>query len=243
MELHTGEIVAIYGPRNAGKSTLLRIAAGLTTPDEGVVRLDGKELAKLDKSEWNRWRLKQLGWVAKVGPRSRHWDMVDWVALSLLDSSMWKDARRQAMAALKTFGVAECATAGWNELAGTEQMLVALAHAIVREPELVLMDDPTAGLDALERDRIMSLLRTLAEETGFGMLLASPDVPSRLRPHSVLSLSDGRLGKPVPGAAAERAGQRDRVPRAQATGLNSASPRARSPRRRRRCRGRRGRRR
>lgn len=196
LSVRTGDFVAVYGKPRAGKSTLLRIAAGLMTPDGGDVRLDGRDLAELSGNELADVRKRGLAWVERDGPRSPDWRMVDYVALPLMYE---RDARRRALDALERLGVGDCATATWAELGNRDRLLVALAHATAREPAFLLLDDPTAGLDALERDRVMSLLRAMADETSCGVLMAVPDMPSMLRAHEVLSLSRGRLlGPPEP---------------------------------------------
>jgi ABC-type lipoprotein export system ATPase subunit len=192
LQVHAGDFVAIYGQRNSGKSTLLKVAAGLEVPDQGVARFAGQDLAQLPASELARVRREELGWVARTGPQSREWVMVDYIALPLLYGSR-DQANRKALEALDRVGIAECASARWDDLGSAERMLVALAQAIVREPRVLVLDDPTAGLDAVERDRAMSLVRSMADQTGFGVLMAVPDMPSMLRAHDVLSLSRGRL--------------------------------------------------
>jgi ABC-type branched-subunit amino acid transport system ATPase component len=76
-------------------------------------------------------------------------------------------------------------------------MLVAIAHALVRRPKLLLVDDPTAGLSILDRERIVGLLRAAAEDDGLGVLMVVPDMPAMLHAHEVRSLSRGRLLEPA----------------------------------------------
>jgi ABC-type lipoprotein export system ATPase subunit len=193
LEVHPGAFVVIFGQRSAGKSTLLRIAAGIERPDEGSVVFAGRALSTLSAAELARVHRESIAWVDRAGPRSDELRMLDYVALPLLSGLGHGAAARRAAAALARVGASDCATARWGELADGERMRVALAHGLVREPRVLVLDDPTAGLDVIERERIVGLLRTVADEERMGVLMAVPDMPAMLRAHEVLTLSDGRL--------------------------------------------------
>lgn len=196
LEVHAGEFVGVYGQRSSGKTTLLEIAAGLESPDAGSVRFDGRDVAGLSRRELAAVHREQLGWVERAGPNSDELSVLDYVALPLLKRHGRNEARQRASVALAQLNVADCAPARWSRLADSERVQVAIAHAIVREPRLLILDDPTAGLDAIERERVLTLLRTTAERDGVGVLMAVPDMASMLRAHEVLSLSGSRLLHP-----------------------------------------------
>jgi ABC-type lipoprotein export system ATPase subunit len=196
LELRAGEFVAVFGSRSAGKSTLLRIAAGLERPDAGVVRFDGADLARANAARLAAIHRSGIGWVDRGGPRGDELSVAEYVSLPLLGNRSHSEARREATTALERVGARDCAPARWSDLADAERMQVALAHGLVRSPRLLVCDDPTAGLDVIERERIVSLLRTLADDTRVGVLMAVPDMPAMLRAHEVLTLSGGRLLAP-----------------------------------------------
>jgi ABC-type lipoprotein export system ATPase subunit len=192
LELAAGELVAIFGQRAAGKTTLLRIAAGIETPDAGSVRFEGRELAA--------GRMRRLagihahiGWVGRQAPFASGMRMLDHVALPLLRSISANEAERRATRALKRVGAGELASARWHELSDAERTLVTIAHATVREPALLLADDPTSGLGIEERETVLGLLRSIAEEQGMAVLATVPEIPDALRSHRVMSLGDGEL--------------------------------------------------
>jgi len=192
LEVDPGEMVAIFGQRAAGKSTLLRIAAGIEAPDAGTVRFDGHELGG--------GRLRRLGgihprigWVGRQAPFASGMRMLDHVALPLLRGASAEEAERRATRALKRVGAGELASARWHELSDAERTLVTIAHAIVRDPGLLLADDPTSGLGVEERETVLGLLRALAEEQRMAVLATVPEVPDALRSHRVMSLGDGEL--------------------------------------------------
>jgi ABC-type cobalamin/Fe3+-siderophores transport system ATPase subunit len=191
-EVDAGELVAIFGQRASGKTTLLRIAAGIDGPDEGSVRFEDRALGS------GRFRRltgihPEIGWVGRQGPFASGMRMLDHVALPRLRSVSADEAERDATRALKRVGVGELASARWHELSDAERTLVTIAHAIVRQPKLLLVDDPTSGLGIEERETVLALLRSIAEEHGMAVLATVPEIPDALRSHRVMSLGDGEL--------------------------------------------------
>jgi ABC-type lipoprotein export system ATPase subunit len=202
LEVDAGELVSIFGQRAAGKTTLLRIAAGIEAPDAGCVRFEGHELGA------GRFRRltgihAQIGWVGRQAPFASGMRMLDHVALPLLRASTAGEAERRATRALKRVGVGELANARWHELSDAERTLVTIAHAIVRDPKLLLADDPTSGLGLEERETVLALLRSIAEQRGMAVLATVPEIPDALRSHRVLSLGDGELIQATRRAAGE----------------------------------------
>jgi ABC-type lipoprotein export system ATPase subunit len=197
LEVGAGQLVAVWGKRGAGKTTLLKMAARLEAPDQGVVRFDGVDLAGLRESEHTRLMLEKIGWVRRAGPKS-DLRIVDYVALPRLADSGRRRAYSLAAEALERVGMAECAGQQWGSLSDGERSLIAIAHGIVRAPKLLLVDDPTANLDVLEREEVTQLLRSLAEEEGIAVLMTVPDMPAVMNAHHIASLSGGRLSTPPP---------------------------------------------
>lgn len=195
LDVHPGDFVAVYGQRGAGKTTLLKVAAGFEPPDTGRVSFAGRDLAALGRRGLARLHRKQIGWVRRAGPQSPDLRMLDYVALPLLAEP---EAQRRAKLALAHVGVEECAFETWANLSDAERMSVVIAQGLAREPRLLLVDDPTAGLDVIERERIVALLRETADERRLSVLMVVPDMPSMLRAHDVRSLSAGRLLAPDP---------------------------------------------
>jgi ABC-type lipoprotein export system ATPase subunit len=193
LEIRTGELVAIWGQRRSGKTTLLKLAAGLEAPTSGVVRFDQLDLAELSHRQQAYILGNHIGWARPTGPDSRELTMLDYVALPLLRRHHHREAHRQAAVALDRLGMATCAREPWGYLADSERTLVTIAHAIVREPKLLLLDDHTTHLDDLDRERLMGLLRALAQETEMAVLVMVPDMTEMVHAHQKLTLSSGRL--------------------------------------------------
>lgn len=192
LDVHAGEIVAVWGKRGAGKTTLLKIAARLETPDRGAVLFEGADLATLREREHARLMHEQIGWVRRTGPRSEL-QMLDYVALPLLTAHGRRSAYTQARETLERVGMEQCAGQEWGSLSDGERTLVAIAHGIARSPKLLLVDDPTTNLDVLERERVTELLRSLADAGGIAVLMTVPDMPAAMRAHHIASLGGGRL--------------------------------------------------
>ena len=198
MDVHAGELVAVWGQRRSGKTTLLKLAAGLEDPDAGTVLVDGQDLNELSAAQFAGVLREQIGWAKPTGPPGDSSMRIrDYVALPLLRSHGYREAQRLAASALERAGVPECAEQLWGHLADSERALVAIAHALVREPRVLLVDEQTTSLDDLQREEVMELLRSLAEEQGMGVLATVPDMAEMVRAHRIRSLSSGRLLAPA----------------------------------------------
>ncbi|MDO8185799.1 ATP-binding cassette domain-containing protein [Conexibacter sp. JD483] len=192
-EVNEGEFAAVAGRQASGKTTLVRIAAGLDAPDTGVVRFQGRDLhAEMRKSRF-RGLPPSIGWMSRSGPQIPSQRMREYVAVPVLEDVSHRAASQRAMRALDSFGATQLADAVWSEMSDAQRTQAALARAIVREPALLVADDPTAGLDVHDREILLGLLRRVAETTGMATLIAVPEIADMLRSHKVMTLSDGEL--------------------------------------------------
>ena len=218
-ELWSGELVAVLGQRRAGKTTLLRIAAGIETADAGVVRLDGEALATLGSSARTR-RLRAVGYAPKSWRVARGKPALDHVALPLLaEGRPLVTAHAKAHEALERVGAPHCAGALAGELAPADETRVALAQAIVRRPRVLLVDEPGLMAAPEEREELLQLLRALAaEQPRLAVLLTTRDTAGIAGARRILTLDDGVLRGaadppsadvlPFPGAVSEGAPMR-----------------------------------
>ncbi len=192
LEVRDGELVVIYGERRSGRTTLLRIAAGIEAPDRGTVLFDQRDLAQHGEDALG----EGIGYVRKSLRGSEEHGVLAQVAAPLLARGIpVEQARDAARAALARTGAQRCSAAAVSELSAGETVRVALARALALSPALVLIDEPAAGVELSERDGLLTQLRTLAAEGT--AVLASTGEPSELAgAHRALTLSDGRLRGP-----------------------------------------------
>lgn len=197
LEVRAGEFVAVYGKRAAGKTTLLKIASGLESVDCGSASVGGRDLAKLSRRELAHLHRERVGWVSRSGPQSKDLTVDVHVALPLYGRLGPRAAARRGAAALALVGADDYVGEFWDELPDTARTLVAIAQAFVREPQLVVVDDPFAGLGIVDREHVLGRLRAAAEENDIGILMAVPELPAMLRADKVRALIRGRIVAPA----------------------------------------------
>jgi predicted ABC-type transport system involved in lysophospholipase L1 biosynthesis ATPase subunit len=193
-ELELGEIGAVVGARNEGKTTLLKIAAGIEPPDTGEVRLGTRELPLLGREERARLLGDEIVWIHREGPGVRL-EVLDYLGLPLAigRGRSRRDARDRVQRALERVGAARCARQRWEELSDWERVLVGLARAIVCEPRLLVVDSVTDGLGMRRVREAGELLLALAGELGCGVLMGCTDLEAALIADRVWLLERGRL--------------------------------------------------
>lgn len=187
--LDAGELVAVWGARRSGRSTLLRVAAGITRPDEGSVWFQGDDLAGPAGDARRRG-------IAYCLPRHRPdgWQLVlDQLVTDQLMCGMGiEEAERQAGRALTRAGAEHCRSARLGGLDPDDATRVALARALACEPKLLVVDDPTLGIEPSARDEILLLLRSIADD-GTAVLITTGDAPCLTAAHRRLWLDAGQL--------------------------------------------------
>lgn len=198
-ELNAGDSLGIWGARRSGKSTLLRLVAGLEAPDEGVVRFDGHDVAKLSDREHARLVRSRIGLAPSSWRETRNARVVDHVALPLLSAgASLREGSIAAREALARVGAGDRADMFVSELSAGERTRVAIARALVRRPALLLVDEPALTPSPSERDELSALLQSLAGEPRLTLVVASEDVTAIRVARQVMTLSDGVLRSSQP---------------------------------------------
>lgn len=201
LRLHAGELAGLWAKAGGGKTTLLELAAGVLTPDEGRVVIDGRDLADLTARQTSELLHRSVGLATRQGPALPELPMGSWVALAVMRHVDRRTAEQRARQVLERVGVGEVAGEPWRNLSDSERILVAIARAAVCEPTLLLVDDPTAGLDMTERYNLLSLLRSIAATTGAAILISASDMADLQGVETIWSLVDGHLVGPPQRAA------------------------------------------
>ncbi len=195
-EVDAGVFVGLYGTRRSGKSTLLRIAAGIERPDTGTVCFDGRPLEGMSASQRGRLLRREVAFMASGDWRPHPGEsVVDHVAMSLgSDGLTIRDARRRALGALELTGVtATCAEEPASSLSLADRTLVMLARAIVHEPLLLLVDEPAVMPNLSDRDRFYVLLREIAAAREMALLVVSEEMGALQGAGLMMSISGGEV--------------------------------------------------
>jgi ABC-type nitrate/sulfonate/bicarbonate transport system ATPase subunit len=187
LDVGAGEIVAVVGQRWEGKTTLLRLAAGMTLAQEGQVRFGGVEFAGWSRRRRARLLGREIVWLdrqeSSLGLR-----MLDYVGLPMVmgRGPRRPQARRMAAEALERVGVGHVAAKRSEELSSWERVLVGLAGAVIARPRLLVVDDLFDALGASRTQQVGDLLRSLVQEIGFGVLFGVSDIEAAVMADRVL---------------------------------------------------------
>ena len=191
LTIEQGELVAIMGPSGSGKSTMLNLIGCLDKPTSGSYYLEDREVSRLNSGELARVRSQKIGFVFQTFnllPRLS--------ALANVDLGMRYAGgadRQRAMEALTKVGLYDRASHRPTELSGGEQQRVAIARALVKNPPLILADEPTGNLDSRSGEEIISILTTLHAEQGITLLMVTHDANIAHQCQRIIHLKDGQI--------------------------------------------------
>ncbi len=196
LTLERGEFSGLVGPSGSGKTTLLNVIGSLDAPSEGEVRVLGNAVNGLKHAQAATLRARHLGFIFQTHNLLPVYNVFENVELPLLLLNMPRRNRREAvLRAIESVGLTDRLDSRPTQLSGGECQRVAIARAMVKIPELVLADEPTANLDAENSHHILRTMLTLNEKLGTTFLFASHDekVIGYLR--RIIRLVDGRIAE------------------------------------------------
>lgn len=194
LEVRQGEMVAVMGPSGSGKTTLLNTLSGLDEIDEGVVEIDGRDLAKMKDRERTLYRASNMGFIFQFYNLLPVLTAVENVEMPLLLNGhrvSAKAARQKAHEALEAVGLGDQADQLPGELSGGQRQRVTIARALVNEPAIVWADEPTGDLDSRTAQDIMDLMRKLNRENGQTFVIVTHDPEIGAQCDRVITIRDG----------------------------------------------------
>ncbi|MSO60282.1 MAG: ABC transporter ATP-binding protein [Ilumatobacteraceae bacterium] len=192
--LRSGEHVAVQGPTGGGKSTLLQLLGALDTPSSGEVEFCGEKLSTMSPARLNALRARKIGFIFQnynLIPTMTAQENVE-AALAPLRVAA-SERRRQAVAVLESVGLGDRLNHVPTELSGGQQQRVAIARALVKQPAVLLADEPTGNLDEETREEIMELLHRQASEHGITLITVTHDSSVAKRAQRRLHIKNGKL--------------------------------------------------
>ncbi|MET8573931.1 ABC transporter ATP-binding protein [Streptomyces sp. NPDC005012] len=189
-----GDRLVVQGPTGGGKSTLLQMLGGLDRPTSGSVVLDGVDLARLSEARLTRIRSEKIGFVFQSFNLIPTLTAQENVETALVPLGVKPAERRERAAeALASVGLAERRAHVPGELSGGQQQRVAIARALVKQPRVLLADEPTGNLDESTRDEIMDVLETRWKEDGLTFVMVTHDSHLAAQAPRRVTLRNGRL--------------------------------------------------
>jgi putative ABC transport system ATP-binding protein len=198
LTVEAGEMVALVGPSGSGKSTLLAIIGGLLTPSAGEMLIGGEDIAKSSPRERTRYRRDRVGFVFQSS------NLVPFLTAreNLLLVGEFGGADRAALRVradelLEELGLTEAAGQQANRLSGGQRQRVAIARALMRDPALLLVDEPTASLDTTRGAQVVEALRDEVHDRHKACVMVTHDLEMAARADRILEIRDGLLSELV----------------------------------------------
>jgi putative ABC transport system ATP-binding protein len=192
--IEAGEFVALVGPSGSGKTSMLAILAGLLTPTEGTVVVDGHDLSKMSDAELTRFRRETVGFTFQANNLVPFLSAQENVELMLrLNSRRNQNGRNQAADLLRRLGLGDRLKNHPSQLSGGQQQRVAIARALIHQPSLVLADEPTASLDTERAFQVVQTFADLIHEQNRVGIMVTHDLRMCRHVDRVIQMVDGKI--------------------------------------------------
>ena len=192
-----GEFSTVFGPSGSGKTTLLNLIGALDVPTTGTVAFDGKSLNKMNKNDLALLRRENIGFIFQsfnLIPVLSAYENVEF-ALRIARGKEGKTTKDKVMQILDKVGLKDMANRRPNELSGGQKQRVAIARALVKEPKLVLADEPTANLDSDTSSDVLENMVHMNEELDITFIFYTHDPLVMEYAHRMIEIKDGLITK------------------------------------------------
>jgi len=188
-----GKFVFIVGPSGSGKSTLLYLLGALDHPTSGSIRIEGEDLAKMVEADQNAYRRDKIGFIFQSFNLIANLSALENVLIPFLPRGITRELRQKAEDLLVQFGLGERMHHRPYQLSGGEQQRVAIARALIKDPVVLLGDEPTGELDSHSGDEIYRLLRDIQDRRQTTLIVVTHDRRFIQPDDLVLEIQDGQL--------------------------------------------------
>ena len=193
MEIQQGEFVAIVGQSGSGKSTCMNIIGCLDVPTDGTYRLDGRDVGKMSRNELAAIRNEKLGFIFQQYNLLPKLNLLENVEVPLIYAGVSRAERHTlAKAALEQVGLGDKLKNKPSQLSGGQQQRVSIARALVRNPPVILADEPTGALDSHTGREVIGMLQQLHQQ-GHTVVLITHDNSIAVQAERIIRLEDGRV--------------------------------------------------
>lgn len=194
LDIRRGEVVSIVGASGAGKTTLLQIIGTLSSPDSGSVHISGHSLFDMKEEELARFRNQRIGFVFQFHQLLPEFTALENVMIPALIAKRDKEeAKSKAMELLSFLGVAERAEHKPSELSGGEKQRVAVARALINDPDVILADEPSGSLDSKNKEELHKLFFDLRDKFGQTLVIVTHDSELAAISDRVINMQDGEI--------------------------------------------------
>jgi len=194
LDVYSGEVVAIMGPSGAGKSTLLHILGALDRPSSGRVLYAGMEIFRLDNDALASFRNRRVGFVFQFHHLLPEFTAIENTMMpALINGLGWQEATDRASRLLGEVGLSERLTHRPGELSGGEQQRVAVARALMLQPDVVLADEPTGNLDTKTAEELFDLMLALNRDKRVTFIVVTHNESLASRCARIIRMIDGRI--------------------------------------------------
>ena len=193
-DISQGEFVSIMGPSGSGKSTCMNMIGCLDRPTSGIVKINGKETAKMSEKELSILRNQTIGFVFQQYHLITSMNVIENVMLPLKYQKVDRALRHEkALAALESVGLAERIHHKPHELSGGQKQRVAIARAMVTQPKILLADEPTGALDTETGKQVMEMFRKINKEQNTTIIIVTHDPRIGESTERCIRILDGQI--------------------------------------------------
>lgn len=197
MEIESGEFTTIFGPSGSGKTTLLNMIGCLDKSTAGEIFFDGHSINNLNNKELAEIRRHNLGFIFQsynLIPVLTAFENVEF-AIRLIDKHSKKERREKVMNLLEEVGLGDLASRRPNELSGGQKQRVAVARALIKEPKLVLADEPTANLDSETSQEVLEIMQKMNKELNTTFIFSTHDPQVMEYANRLIEIKDGMISR------------------------------------------------